>query len=420
MAATWVGCFLASLLAVAAFILLRIVLRIVGAVFVLWLLLFAVAHAAPACQGQTFGDDFSQGFGQWVFGEHDSLSSGNGGFASYQSPTQNDTETSGPNGATLSVLPEPGPNGEQWQAGLISTKQYQTYGVFQATVNINPSIEQPGMSWSFWMLGNQHLPDSAQGWPIEFDAAEQYGATFDSAVHSGFMSGAESDAAANNVYGFPSGQHTFTIDWEPDTTTFYIDGKETRQVATPADAHVPMMMVLGTAATDPIHQPWTSAPAPGASGSVNILSVRAFDNMRDANACGNPSARPMVATTKPSQTTLPQPTTIQTPDPPTPDETLQVGSTIQLQGAVSAASGPLQNGLTMCNDPATRAANQKLCSDLLAADGQLQQAQSQIDPNQANLVQSDLSGIPQNGTSTSAIDARIAAALQQLGTAGQQ
>ena len=41
--------------------------------------------------------------------------------------------------------------------------------------------------------------------------------------------------------------HTYGVDWEPQTTTFYMDGQAIATVATPADMNVPMYMLLNLA-----------------------------------------------------------------------------------------------------------------------------------------------------------------------------
>jgi len=41
-----------------------------------------------------------------------------------------------------------------------------------------------------------------------------------------------------------TGYHTYGVDWEADTTTFYLDGKVTGSFATPAGLHKPMYMIL--------------------------------------------------------------------------------------------------------------------------------------------------------------------------------
>jgi beta-glucanase (GH16 family) len=410
MAATWVACFLAGLLAVAAFILLRIILRVVGAFLVLWFILWvlvAAAHAAPVCKGQTFGDNFSN-LSNWTIGGAGAVSSGNQ-LQSYQASEQNDATQITSDGLQMSVLPEAS-NGHDFIGSVISSQNSfsQTYGYFQATVDVSPGLLEQGMTGAFWLLGYTVPEGSNQSWPSEIDGYENFGGTFDSAMHSGFTT----NNAAYYNYQFQPGEHTIGINWTHDTITWYVDGQQTNQVPTPPDFNTPMYPIFDTMAT--------GDAASGASGSMTVKNVSAFSSMQAFTDCGGNVGASVKQTPPPTVPPyISPPYTPRTHEPPTPAETLQVGSTIQLQGTISPATGPLQSGMSMCNDPATLAANQKLCSDMLNADAQAQQAQSQIDPNQASTVQSDLSATPLNGTSTQAIDAQISAALQQLNAATQ-
>lgn len=239
--------------------------------------------AQDGCAGETFFDNFQNGLGKWSFGGGGSLSDGNDAFASYQSPIQNATETTGPNGLNLSILPSQGTNGAAWTAGLMNTQNTfkQTYGYWEATVDVTPSMLQPGMSWAFWMLG--------YNWPPEIDTGEFYGAQMDSAMHSATTS----NAAAYYNYSFPPGKHVFATDWEPDKITWFVDGKQTAQADTPADFHQPMYIVLGTAATKAGQ--FTQAPTPGASATLNVQDVRVFNSMASALACVPDVPAPQVA-----------------------------------------------------------------------------------------------------------------------------
>ena len=221
------------------------------------------SFATQNCPGQTF---YSQGNpSQWSFGGGGSLSDGNDAFASYQAPTQNQTEQTSANGLTMSILPMPAPNGAGWQAGLMNTQNTfrQTYGYYEIAVDLPPSMLQDGASWAFWLIGYQ--------WPPEIDIAEFYGASMDSAQHSA----ATSYNAPVYRYNVKPGSYVYAVDWEPDKITWYIDGQQTQQSATPADFHQPMYIVLGSAAT-------TGNMSPA---SMQVRYVRVFKDMNSALAC---------------------------------------------------------------------------------------------------------------------------------------
>lgn len=221
------------------------------------------SFAAPNCPGQTF---YSQGDpSQWSFGGGGSLSDGNNAFASYQAPTQNQTEQASANGLTLSILPMPASNGAGWQAGLMNTQNTfkQTYGYYEIAVNLPPSMLQNGASWAFWLIGYQ--------WPPEIDIAEFYGPSMDSAQHSA----ATSYNAPVYRYNVKPGSYVYAVDWEPDKITWYIDGQQTQQSDTPADFHQPMYIVLGSAATT----------GDMSAASMQVQYVRVFKDMQAALAC---------------------------------------------------------------------------------------------------------------------------------------
>ncbi|MEJ1977652.1 MAG: family 16 glycosylhydrolase [Acetobacteraceae bacterium] len=48
---------------------------------------------------------------------------------------------------------------------------------------------------------------------------------------------------AGHIHGF----HTYGVDWEPTTTTFYMDGKELGSAPTPSSMNSPMFMLLNLA-----------------------------------------------------------------------------------------------------------------------------------------------------------------------------
>lgn len=267
------------------------------------------SFATPSCPGQTF---YSQGNpSQWSFGGGGSLSDGNDAFASYQAPTQNQTEQTSANGLTMSILPMPAPNGAGWQAGLMNTQNtfHQTYGYYEIAVDLPASMLQDGASWAFWLIGYQ--------WPPEIDIAEFYGSSMDSAQHSA----ATSYNSPVYRYGVKPGSYVYAVDWEPDHITWYIDGQQTQQSDTPADFHQPMYIVLGSAATTGNMQP----------ASMQVRYVRVFKDMASALACvpkaSGPTADQQVSALTSQIQQMPAPTTQPTttlPAPPITDQTQAV------------------------------------------------------------------------------------------------
>jgi serralysin len=117
----------------------------------------------------------------------------------------------------------------------------QTYGVFEMRAQL-PAGQ--GLWPAFWLL-----PANGQ-WPPEIDIMEMLGNQVNTdytTVHSNSISGGSS-GQGNTVANTTTGYHTYAVDWEPDTITFYFDGQQVFQTATPSDLkNMPMYMLLNLA-----------------------------------------------------------------------------------------------------------------------------------------------------------------------------
>jgi beta-glucanase (GH16 family) len=140
-----------------------------------------------------------------------------------------------------------------WESGLITTQGHfsQTYGYFE----IRADYSNLAGAWdAFWLLPDHMLPDpnNAGHWQ-ELDIVEHYG-SFDKGVYKWIHT---TDAAPNlngndnlQVYSElaqPSGYHTYGMDWEKDTISFYVDGQLVGWKPTPSDMHGPMYMIANLA-----------------------------------------------------------------------------------------------------------------------------------------------------------------------------
>jgi hypothetical protein len=123
-------------------------------------------------------------------------------------------------------------------SGMLTTYSSfaQQYGYFEVRAEL-PST--PGVMSAFWLL-------PADGsWPPEVDVFEIPGVNPTSmlmTVHSQDYSIPTLATVANTSTGF----HDFAVDWEPDTITWYFDGTQVAQAATPPDLNQPMYMLLDT------------------------------------------------------------------------------------------------------------------------------------------------------------------------------
>ena len=163
--------------------------------------------------------------------------------------------------------------GYQYTSGSINTSQSfsQTYGFFEMRAEL-PAGQ--GLWPAFWLL-----PENGQ-WPPEIDAMEMLGnnpGTYYTSIHSGTAANEVNAGQADNVGDTSTGYHTYGVDWEPDYITYYFDGKEVYQVATPSDMNTPMYMIANLA----VGGAWpgnadASTPFPA---NMDINWIRAYSSM---------------------------------------------------------------------------------------------------------------------------------------------
>jgi beta-glucanase (GH16 family) len=112
----------------------------------------------------------------------------------------------------------------------------QAYGRFEARIRIPRG---QGIWPAFWMLGSDI---GSNPWPNsgEIDVMENIGRepnTVHGTLHGPGYSGGSAVGAAYSLPGgqaFADGFHTFTVDWAPDSVTWYVDGNQYSR-RTPAD-----------------------------------------------------------------------------------------------------------------------------------------------------------------------------------------
>ncbi|MDB5417426.1 MAG: glycoside hydrolase family 16, partial [Phenylobacterium sp.] len=171
----------------------------------------------------------------------------------------------------------------QYTSGLIETNHSftQTYGYFEMSAQLPKG---DGLWPAFWLM-------PANGaWPPELDVMEALGkdtSTAYAAVHTDQTGSHTSVGQAVNVGDFSSGYHTYAVDWEADKITFYYDGKQIMQVATPADMHSPMYMIANLA----MGGSWAGSAdaSTPAVNQMNIDYIRAWDSNPYTNGGTIPS-----------------------------------------------------------------------------------------------------------------------------------
>ena len=170
--------------------------------------------------------------------------------------------------------------GQAYTSGMLNTYHTfsQTFGYFEIRAQL-PAAQ--GMWPAFWML-------PADGsWPPELDVMEMVGGApniLRNTVHSQVSGGHRVDAThyldESNVAvpDMTSGFHTYGIDWEPDTITWYYDGQPTFQAATPADLNTPMYLIANLA----VGGAWAGDPDGTNPAQMTIDYIRGYASAPDA------------------------------------------------------------------------------------------------------------------------------------------
>ena len=135
------------------------------------------------------------------------------------------------------------PYGLPYNSGVITTANdfSQTYGYFEVRAEMPAGA---GLWPAFWML------PASINYTSELDVFEQLGnapSTIYSTVHGTTNGVWASDSQAFQVANTSTGFHTYGVDWEPTTTTFYVDGVAVGSAPTPASMNNPMFMLINLA-----------------------------------------------------------------------------------------------------------------------------------------------------------------------------
>ncbi|TYL87162.1 Ig-like domain-containing protein, partial [Bradyrhizobium cytisi] len=154
----------------------------------------------------------------------------------------------------------------QFSSGVITTENsfVQTYGYFE----MKASLPGTAGAWpAFWML-----PINTHGLNTELDALEALGKDPDQA-HWGFLSSTTSTQGYwANTTNLTAGDHTFGVEWTPYTLTYFVDGIEVGQVATPSDMNTAMYMIANLA----MGGSWAGNADPNATAQMSIDYIKAY------------------------------------------------------------------------------------------------------------------------------------------------
>jgi len=214
---------------------------------------------------------------------------------------------------TVSATPAaPGSNpyGLPYDSGVISTHDSfaQQYGYFKMRAQLPAGA---GLWPAFWMIPKNDSFSS------ELDVLEQLGndpKTIYQTVHDWAGGDAATGQKISSVTDTSAGFHTYGVDWEPDTTTFYKDGKPLGSVATPASMRTPMIMMANLAVGGA--GSWPGAPDGSTKfpAQMQVDYVRAYATANTVNVSGraalaNGTLGPPTATPPSSLPPSPMPAT---------------------------------------------------------------------------------------------------------------
>jgi beta-glucanase (GH16 family) len=227
--------------------------------------------------GFQWSPDGSQGYKTTFYFGGRSLPS-NGELQYYSDPSVGVNPFNLDNGA-LAITASPGwnPEGLAYNSGLITTEGSfsQQYGYFEARVQ---AAQGAGMWNGIWML------PTSKAWPPEIDIMEAFGAdngrgeggAYQNHVNAISHAGGGGGDWLQTPFNIYEGYHTYGVNWQPDYTTFYMDGQEVYKATTPNDMHSPMYMLVQLA----VGGPWVGDPN-GGTGQIKVDYIRAYSN--DAN-----------------------------------------------------------------------------------------------------------------------------------------
>jgi beta-glucanase (GH16 family) len=202
--------------------------------------------AEAAIGGITWQDEFNAPNGTAADSSKWNFDIGGGGFGNnereyYTNSTRNAVQD-GQGNLVITARKENPSNYQCWYGTcqytsarlLTSGKFTQKYGRFEARIKIPRG---QGMWPAFWMLGDNL---GSVGWPNsgEIDVMENVGKdpnnVYGSLHGPGYSGGNSVTAGRNNGSPYADAFHTYTVDWEPNAVTWYVDGQQYSR-KTPAD-----------------------------------------------------------------------------------------------------------------------------------------------------------------------------------------
>lgn len=192
--------------------------------------------------------------------------------------------------------------GKQYTSGMLSSFGSdgfsQQYGYFEIRAQLPAG---KGMWPAFWLLSD------SGNWPPELDIMESIGSVNNYAVQSIHSKDGNEGETTYTSENLQEGFHTYGMNWTADKITYYIDGEEKAEFATPSDMHGKMHMLLNLA----VGGSWPGSPDSSTDWSktnFKVDYVRVYSDSPDAQAVSQPVASQSEPTSDPTQTLTSTPT----------------------------------------------------------------------------------------------------------------
>lgn len=206
-------------------------------------------------------------YGRNLYGESSYLSDAGSKYDpfSLNNGVLNITASAVPSGANPYNLP--------YNSGAITTNKTfaQTYGYFEVRAKL-PAGQ--GLWPAFWMLP----ADDKTSTTAELDVFEVLGgnpSTLYTATHTTVTGTNVAAQQVVSVANTSTDFHTYGVDWEPTTITYYMDGKAISSTPTPSNMNRPMYMLLDLAVG--AQGSWAGTPSSSfTSASMQVDYVRAY------------------------------------------------------------------------------------------------------------------------------------------------
>ncbi len=185
-------------------------------------------------------------------------------------------------GGVLTITAAPGSNplGLPYNSGIITTEK--SFNFQYGLVEVSAKLPAGAGLWpAIWLL------PSSLDWPPEIDIMEMLG-NDPTMIYVSTHSGPDNISSSLPVYVGDTTHafHTYGLDWEPNTITWYFDGNAIRTVATPSDMQQPMYLLINLAVGGAGSWPGAPASASEFPAQMSIDYVRIYGSAATISVSG--------------------------------------------------------------------------------------------------------------------------------------